>query len=132
RPDPVPGGGGRAGARGTAAAHAGIDCARGVACGGRCRAARRYPRLPRISRTPRAGEYAARHRKSDGGQLRGLAVRDSGFELRSLNPESRCPSPDADMKLSTASTVPADRVRVFAALVDPDVLRRCIPGCESL
>ena len=36
------------------------------------------------------------------------------------------------MKLSTASTVAGDRTRVFAALVDPDVLRRCIPGCESL
>ncbi len=28
--------------------------------------------------------------------------------------------------------MPADRDRVFAALVDPEVLRRAIPGCESL
>src|ERR671937_957051 len=36
------------------------------------------------------------------------------------------------MKLKTPSLVPADRDRVFAALVDPEVLRRAIPGCESL
>ena len=36
------------------------------------------------------------------------------------------------MKLILTSLVPADRARVFAALVDPVVLRRCIPGCESL
>jgi uncharacterized protein len=36
------------------------------------------------------------------------------------------------MKLKVSSTVPADRERVFAALIDPEVLRRAIPGCESL
>jgi len=36
------------------------------------------------------------------------------------------------MKLNTSSTLQADRARAFAALIDPDVLRRCIPGCESL
>ena len=36
------------------------------------------------------------------------------------------------MKLSIISTVPTERERVFAALVDPAVLRRCIPGCEDL
>lgn len=36
------------------------------------------------------------------------------------------------MKISTAATVPALRERVFAALVDPEILRRAIPGCESL
>ena len=36
------------------------------------------------------------------------------------------------MKLTLTSLVPADRARVFAALVDPDILGRCIPGCESL
>jgi uncharacterized protein len=36
------------------------------------------------------------------------------------------------LKLTVASVVPADRARVFAALVDPDILRRCIPGCETL
>ena len=35
------------------------------------------------------------------------------------------------MKLTLTSVVPADRARVFAALIDPDVLRRCIPGCET-
>ncbi len=36
------------------------------------------------------------------------------------------------MKLSTTSVVPADRERVFHALVDPAVLTRVIPGCESM
>lgn len=36
------------------------------------------------------------------------------------------------MKLSLSSVVPADRDRVFAALVDPEILRLAIPGCESL
>src|SRR6266540_2291399 len=36
------------------------------------------------------------------------------------------------MKLTLSHRVAADRVRVFAALVDPDVLRLCIPGCDTL
>jgi len=36
------------------------------------------------------------------------------------------------MKLSLSSRVAADRARLFAALIDPDVLRRAIPGCETL
>jgi carbon monoxide dehydrogenase subunit G len=36
------------------------------------------------------------------------------------------------VKLALTSLVPADRDRVFAALVDPEMLRRSIPGCESL
>ncbi|HEV3139375.1 MAG TPA: carbon monoxide dehydrogenase subunit G, partial [Vicinamibacterales bacterium] len=36
------------------------------------------------------------------------------------------------MKLVLESTVAADRERVFAALVNPAILQRCIPGCESL
>jgi len=36
------------------------------------------------------------------------------------------------VKLSITSVVAADRVRVFDALVDPRILQRCIPGCESL
>jgi uncharacterized protein len=36
------------------------------------------------------------------------------------------------LKLSLAQTIPADRERVFDALVDPAILQRCIPGCESL
>ncbi|MBZ5556744.1 MAG: carbon monoxide dehydrogenase subunit G [Acidobacteriia bacterium] len=36
------------------------------------------------------------------------------------------------MKLSMSSSVAADRARVFAALIDPEVLRRTIPGCETL
>lgn len=36
------------------------------------------------------------------------------------------------MKLTLTSLVPADRARVFAALVDPATLQHCIPGCESL
>jgi uncharacterized protein len=36
------------------------------------------------------------------------------------------------MKLSIVHTIPADRERAFDALVDPAILQRCIPGCESL
>src|SRR5262245_51346872 len=36
------------------------------------------------------------------------------------------------MKLTLSSVVPAPRDRVFAALVDPAILQKCIPGCESL
>ena len=36
------------------------------------------------------------------------------------------------MKLVLESTVAAARERVFEALVDPVILKRCIPGCESL
>jgi carbon monoxide dehydrogenase subunit G len=36
------------------------------------------------------------------------------------------------MKLSASIVVAAPRQRVFAALLDPEVLRRAIPGCESL
>jgi uncharacterized protein len=36
------------------------------------------------------------------------------------------------MKITVSSAVAADRARVFAALVDPDVVGRCTPGCESL
>ncbi|MGH9387083.1 MAG: CoxG family protein [Vicinamibacterales bacterium] len=36
------------------------------------------------------------------------------------------------MKIAASSSVRADRDRVFAALLDPEVLQRCIPGCESL
>lgn len=36
------------------------------------------------------------------------------------------------MKFATGAVVSAPRVSVFAALVDPEVLRRCISGCEEL
>ena len=36
------------------------------------------------------------------------------------------------MKINVTAVIPVLRERVFAALVDPDVLRRAIPGCESL
>jgi carbon monoxide dehydrogenase subunit G len=36
------------------------------------------------------------------------------------------------MKLTLASAIPASRDRVFAALIDPVILQRCIPGCEKL
>ena len=36
------------------------------------------------------------------------------------------------MKITATSTIPAPRERVFAALIDPEILRRFIPGCESL
>ena len=36
------------------------------------------------------------------------------------------------MKMSGEERIPARRDAVWAALNDPDVLRECIPGCESL
>lgn len=36
------------------------------------------------------------------------------------------------MKIAGEYQIDADRDRVWEALNDPDVLRRCIPGCESL
>jgi len=36
------------------------------------------------------------------------------------------------MKLEGTQTLQASRSRVYQALVDPEVLKRCIPGCESL
>lgn len=36
------------------------------------------------------------------------------------------------MKLQGTATLHGNRERVFAALTDPGVLARCIPGCESL
>ena len=36
------------------------------------------------------------------------------------------------MKIEGTYQIPAPRERVFSALIDPEVLQRCIPGCESL
>jgi carbon monoxide dehydrogenase subunit G len=36
------------------------------------------------------------------------------------------------VKITNSVTVAAPRERVFAALNDRDILRRCIPGCEEL
>jgi carbon monoxide dehydrogenase subunit G len=36
------------------------------------------------------------------------------------------------MDISGEFTIPAPRERVWAALNDPETLKRCIPGCESL
>jgi uncharacterized protein len=36
------------------------------------------------------------------------------------------------VKLTLVSVIPAERDRVFAALIDPEILRVVIPGCESL
>ena len=36
------------------------------------------------------------------------------------------------MKLTSHASVPAPRSAVFAALVNPEVLQRSIPGCEAL
>jgi len=36
------------------------------------------------------------------------------------------------VKLTLSSVIPADRERVFEALVDPEILQRVIPGCEAL
>jgi carbon monoxide dehydrogenase subunit G len=36
------------------------------------------------------------------------------------------------MKIENTQELHASRDRVYSALTDPEVLRRCIPGCESL
>jgi len=36
------------------------------------------------------------------------------------------------MKIAGTHRLSAPRERIYAALTDPEVLRRCIPGCESL
>ena len=36
------------------------------------------------------------------------------------------------MKIEGTQELHAQRDRVYSALTDPEVLRRCIPGCESL
>lgn len=36
------------------------------------------------------------------------------------------------MKIEGIHTISAPRPRVFAALVDPAILQKCIPGCEQL
>src|SRR5689334_15103603 len=36
------------------------------------------------------------------------------------------------MKISGTHQIHAPRERVFAALIDPQILQRCIPGCQSL
>lgn len=36
------------------------------------------------------------------------------------------------MKIESTQELHASRDRVYSALTDPEVLRRCIPGCESL
>ena len=36
------------------------------------------------------------------------------------------------MKIHGTHSIQAARDRIFAALIDPQILQRCIPGCESL
>lgn len=36
------------------------------------------------------------------------------------------------MQMNDSRSVPVSRDKVWAALNDPDVLRQCIPGCQSL
>jgi uncharacterized protein len=36
------------------------------------------------------------------------------------------------MKLSDTKTIDADRQTVFAALLNPEVLKACIPGCQEM
>ena len=36
------------------------------------------------------------------------------------------------MKLSDQKTINADRDTVFAALLDPEVLKACVPGCQEM
>src|SRR5262249_18676449 len=73
----------------------------------------------------------ARHRTGDrprvaGGHRHAAAANDAGPIARVRAAR------DAGMKLSSSNLVEVDRRRVFAALVDPDVLCRLIPGCQTL
>jgi len=36
------------------------------------------------------------------------------------------------MNLSDAKTINADRATVYAALLDPEVLKACVPGCQEM
>ncbi|MES1148475.1 MAG: SRPBCC domain-containing protein, partial [Bradyrhizobium guangdongense] len=36
------------------------------------------------------------------------------------------------MQMNDSQRIPATRDKVWAALNDPDVLKACIPGCQSL
>ncbi|WP_306116284.1 CoxG family protein [Roseovarius sp. MMSF_3305] len=36
------------------------------------------------------------------------------------------------MKLSDTKTINSDRETVFAALLDPEVLKACVPGCQEM
>ncbi|MGY3032698.1 carbon monoxide dehydrogenase subunit G [Bradyrhizobium sp. USDA 4354] len=36
------------------------------------------------------------------------------------------------MQMNDSQRIPASKATVWAALNDPDILRRCIPGCQSL
>lgn len=36
------------------------------------------------------------------------------------------------MLMNDSQRVPASKAKVWAALNDPEILRRCIPGCQSL
>jgi hypothetical protein len=36
------------------------------------------------------------------------------------------------MQMNDSQRIPASKANVWAALNDPDILRRCIPGCQSL
>jgi uncharacterized protein len=36
------------------------------------------------------------------------------------------------MKMSDSQRIPASKAKVWAALNNPDILKQCIPGCQSL
>src|SRR5262245_46617928 len=42
------------------------------------------------------------------------------------------PPPNQSLKIEGTHQLKIPRERVYSLLVDPEVLRRCIPGCESL
>ena len=47
-------------------------------------------------------------------------------------PPANAGGTDSTMKIEGTYQIHASRERVFNALIDPEVLQRCIPGCESL
>jgi carbon monoxide dehydrogenase subunit G len=36
------------------------------------------------------------------------------------------------MQMNDSQRIPASKANVWAALNDPEILRRCIPGCQTL
>ncbi len=54
------------------------------------------------------------------------------FSEYELFPKPKTLQTNPRMKIEGTYEIHAPRERVFAALIDPETLRRCIPGCESL
>src|SRR5690606_30447912 len=56
----------------------------------------------------------------------------SGLSLTRGESEFTFDCGDYPMELNGEQLIPAPRHKVWAALNDPEILRQCIPGCESV